>query len=95
MGLPDGYLGAIARLGKRIGHVHFYDSDKISSELHFPPGTGCLDLQGIEQALKEVGFDGTMMLDLWLYPLPEYGTEIGVPYVRDVIQRLGLEGQTK
>ena len=94
VGLPDDYIHAIVRLGKRIGHVHFCDSDKISSELHFAPGTGCLDLDGIVRALEQTGFDGTMMLDLWLYPLPEYGTEIGVPYVRDVIRRLKLGGKT-
>lgn len=92
VGLPEDYIRAIGQLDKRIGHVHFSDSDKKSSELHFAPGTGCLDLDGIVRALEQIGFDGTMMLDLWLYPLPEYGTEIGIPYVRDVIKRLGLEG---
>ncbi|MEO2046853.1 MAG: sugar phosphate isomerase/epimerase family protein, partial [Pirellulales bacterium] len=92
VGLPNHYIEAIGQLGKRIGHVHFSDSDKKSSELHFAPGTGCLDLDGIVNALKQIGFDGTMMLDLWLYPMPEYGTEIGVPYVREVIRRLELGG---
>ena len=95
VGLPDDYIHVIGQLGKRIGHVHFSDSDKMSSESHFAPGTGCLDLDGIVRALEQTDFDGTMMLDLWLYPLPEYGTEIGVPYVRDVIMRLGLGGQAK
>ena len=89
VGLPEDYISAIRKLGKRIGHLHFSDSDKQSSELHFAPGTGCLDLEGIVQALVEIEFDGTVMLDLWLYPLPEHGTKIGVPYVRDVIKRLG------
>ena len=89
VGLPDGYVPAIKHLGKRIGHVHFSDSDKQSSELHFAPGTGCLDLDGIVEALIEIGFQGTMMLDLWLYPLPEHGARIGVPYVREVMKRLG------
>ena len=95
VGLPDDYINALNRLGKRIGHVHFSDSDKMSSEVHFAPGTGCLDLDGIVRALEQIGFDGTMMLDLWLFPLPEYGTDIGVPFVRDVIRRLELGGQTK
>ena len=90
VGLPEDYITAIKRLGKRIGHVHFCDSDKQSSELHFAPGKGCLDLEGIVHALVEVEFEGTVMLDLWLYPLPEYGTQIGVPYVREVIRKLGL-----
>jgi sugar phosphate isomerase/epimerase len=91
VGLPDGYIAAIRRLGRRIRHVHLSDSDKVSSELHYAPGTGCLDLAGIVAALKEVGFNGTVMLDLWLYPLPEEGSRIGIPYVRQVLAELGLD----
>jgi sugar phosphate isomerase/epimerase len=88
VGLPDGYIDAIRRLGPRIHHVHFSDSDKLSSEVHYAPGTGCLDLPGIVAALKEVAFRGTMMLDLWLYPLPEEGSRLGVPYLVEVVRTL-------
>ena len=91
VGLKDGYIDAVRRLGHRIHHVHFSDSDQASSELHYAPGTGCLDLPGIVAALKEIGFRGTMMLDLWLYPLPEEGSRIGVPYVAEVIRQLGID----
>ncbi len=46
VGLPKGYVDAIRRLGHRIHHVHFSDSDRVSSEVHYAPGTGCLDLLG-------------------------------------------------
>jgi sugar phosphate isomerase/epimerase len=88
VGLPSDYITAIHRLGHRIGHVHFSDSDQRSSELHFPPGAGSLDLNGIVDALARIRFSGTIMLDLWLYPLPDEGARIGVPYVRKVIERL-------
>jgi sugar phosphate isomerase/epimerase len=91
VGLPDDYINAIDRLGRRIGHVHFSDSDVQSSELHFAPGTGCLDLDGIVAALRRIGFKGTMMLDLWLCPLPEWGTEVGLPVVRQACQSLGID----
>lgn len=91
VGLPDGYIDAIYKLGSRIRHVHFSDSDKVSSELHFAPGTGCLDLGGIVSALKRVGFNGTVMLDLWQYPLPEEGSRIGVPYVAKILKELALD----
>ena len=90
VGLPHGYIDAIHQLGHRITHVHFSDSDKVSSELHFAPGTGCLDLDGIVNALKQVGFHGTVMLDLWLYPLPEQGSRIGIPCVAMALKTLGL-----
>jgi sugar phosphate isomerase/epimerase len=94
VGLPDSYIQAIDRLGARVGHVHFSDSDTRSSELHFAPGAGMLDLDGIVQALKRIQFQGTMMLDLWLYPLPEEGTKIGVPFVRRVCEELGLTNRS-
>lgn len=91
VGLPDDYIAAVHKLARRIKHVHFCDSDRVTSELHFAPGAGCLDLDAIVEALRTVGFDGTMMLDLWLYPLPEHGSRVGVPYLRKVMDKLGLE----
>jgi sugar phosphate isomerase/epimerase len=90
VGLPDGYVQAIAALGPRLHHVHFCDSDQVSSELHFPPGRGQLDLAAIVAALKAINFTGSFMLDLWLYPLPEEGARLGVPYAREVMRQLGL-----
>lgn len=90
VGLPNGYIDAIYRLGHRIKHVHFSDSDKESSELHFAPGAGTLDLDGIVTALQSIHFQGPVMLDLWLYPFPEDGSKSGVAYLRDVLQRLAL-----
>lgn len=82
VGLPDGYVDAIRALDHRIKHVHFSDSDKRSSELHFPPGRGCLDMDAIVQALKDIKFSGCWMLDLYLYPLPIHGSREGLAYMR-------------
>ena len=90
VGDPEGYIEAISKLGSRIKHVHFADSDKRSSELHFPPGKGEVDLSGIVKALRGIDFDGTMMLDVYLYPLPEEACRIGVPYMKQVMKDLGL-----
>jgi sugar phosphate isomerase/epimerase len=87
VGLPDGYIDAIHRLGHRIKHVHFSDSDKVSSELHFSPGAGVLDVNGIVAALKAIRFQGPMMLDLWLYPFPEEGSRSGIAYLQQVWSR--------
>ena len=57
-GPPEGHIGAIGKLGPRLHHVHFSDSGVVSSELHYAPGTGCLDLDGIVAALKRIGFAG-------------------------------------
>ena len=76
VGIPDGYVDAIGRLGQRIKMVHFSDGDQRSSELHFPPGRGCLDLKAILQALRSIAFSGRWMLDLYLYPLPAWGSSL-------------------
>jgi len=85
VGPPDGYIDAIEKLGSRIRTVHLSDSDKESSELHFPPGEGRLDMDGIMATLKRVGFAGDLMVDAWLYPLPERALREGIAYLRRVL----------
>jgi len=85
VGLPDGYVEAIRTLRHRIKHVHFSDSDKRSSELHFPPGRGCLDMDAIVEALKDIQFSGCWMLDLYGYPLPVWGSREGLLYMRKML----------
>jgi sugar phosphate isomerase/epimerase len=92
VGRPTDYAQAIRNLEHRIRHVHFADSDRTTSELHFPPGEGSLDLDAIVAAFAEVGYRGTISLDLYGWPLPERGAAIGIPYLRDVIGRLKLPG---
>lgn len=85
------YIQAIRKLGHRIGHLHFSDSDQQSSELHFPPGQGCLDLSGILTALKETGFQGTATLDLYGYPLPIQALVPSAARMREACDFLGIE----
>ncbi|MBI3665008.1 MAG: sugar phosphate isomerase/epimerase [Acidobacteria bacterium] len=70
VGRKDDYIDAIRALGPRIRHIHFSDSDQRSSELHFPPGSGWMNLQGMLEAFKGMGYRGTITLDLYGYPLP-------------------------
>lgn len=90
VGKPDGYVDAIYTLGRRIQHLHFSDSDLRSSELHFPPGRGRMNLDAVLAGLREVGFKGTVTMDLYGYPLPEEGTRSGLPRLKQVIELLGL-----
>lgn len=85
VGQPDTYIDAIEQLGAHIKHIHFCDSDKTSSELHYAPGTGCLDLEGLIAVFKKIGFTGTIMQDLWLYPFPEEGSRAGLTYIRNYL----------
>jgi sugar phosphate isomerase/epimerase len=90
VGRRGDYTRAIANLHHRIRHVHFADSDMKTSELHFPPGEGALDLDAVVAALAAIGYRGTISLDLYGWPMPERGAAIGIPHLRKVIDRLHL-----
>ena len=90
VGQPHDYTGAIHRLGRRIRHIHYSDSDQVTSELHYAPGTGKMDLQAIQQAFKAIGFDGTLTLDLYGNPTPVYAANQCAPEVNRVCRFLGL-----
>jgi len=90
VGQPRTYPEAIARLGRRIRHVHFADGDLRTYALHLPLGDGLLDLEGIIAALAAVRFEGSLTNDLFNYPLLEDGARRNAPRIREVEARLGL-----
>ena len=60
----------IGEIKGRIAHVHFSDCDgKVHGDL--PPGRGVVDFPPYLQALKEVGFDGTVSIELEYSPEPD------------------------
>ncbi len=70
VGRPNDYVQAVHKLGHRIRHIHFSDSDQESSELHFAPGDGRMDLHALLVAFQEIGYKGTLALDLYGNPTP-------------------------
>ena len=92
VGRPKDYVSAVHALGPRIRHIHFSDSDQKSSELHFPPGQGRMDLESLLKAFKSIGYDGTMALDLYGYPLPVQALPDAVSRMRQACEFLGLSG---
>jgi sugar phosphate isomerase/epimerase len=90
VGQPQDYIGAIRRLGRRIRHIHFSDSDQQTSELHYVLGRGSLDLEGILRAFKDMGYDGTLTLDLYGNPTPIDGTRLSTPFLQHAYQYLGI-----
>jgi sugar phosphate isomerase/epimerase len=53
-----------------INHVHYSDTDTKTSELHFPPGEGVLDLQAIGDRLK--GKPIAISWDFFGWPEPRH-----------------------
>jgi sugar phosphate isomerase/epimerase len=62
--------GAIPRLKGRIAHVHFSDCDGVKHG-DLPPGRGVVNFIPYLAALKAVGFDGTVSLELEYSPEPD------------------------
>jgi len=91
VGKPTSYVDAIYALGDRIQHLHYSDSDGLSSELHFPPGKGTLDLAATDKALLDIGFSGSATLDMYGYPLPEKGYQWGLPRFQAALEALDIE----
>jgi len=84
------YVSAIRNLGHRIRHLHFSDSDQQSSELHFPPGAGRLDIDAILAAFKEIGYRGSITLDLYGYPTPIEALPRSAARLRRAAEFLGI-----
>ena len=85
---------AVTRLKDRIGHVHFSDCNgKVHGDL--PPGRGVVDFVPYLKALKDVGFDGTVSIELEYSPEPgkivEWVTE-AYRETNKLMQRLGIRG---
>jgi sugar phosphate isomerase/epimerase len=91
VGKPKGYIESIRLLGKRIKYIHFSDSDQTTSELHYPPGMGRLDIDGIVDAFHEIDYTGEISLDTWGYPLPEEAARVGIPVLKRTLRKLGLD----
>ena len=53
----------VYRLGKRILHCHVSDNDGVTN-VHWRPGMGKIDWVAMFQALKDVGYDGTISIEL-------------------------------
>ena len=54
----------IRRFADRLHHIHLHDNDG-RRDLHLPPGTGNIDWPSVVRALKSVGYDGTITLEVF------------------------------
>jgi sugar phosphate isomerase/epimerase len=57
--------GILARFADRIRHVHLHDNKGGSADLHLPLGAGIIDVASHLRRLKNVGYDGTITLEVF------------------------------
>jgi len=63
-------LASVKLLGENIVHTHFEDiKDKVHR--HLVPGQGDMDLKVIDEALKEIGYEGYYTIDLFKVSDPD------------------------
>jgi sugar phosphate isomerase/epimerase len=84
--VPENTTGEILRRhGDRLRHVHLHDNKGGSADLHLPLGSGTLKLRDHICELHNVGFDGTITLEVFT-PDRHF-----LAYSRDVLRRVWSE----
>jgi sugar phosphate isomerase/epimerase len=78
----------LAAYGSRLRHVHLHDNKGGGADLHLPLGTGSVDVRGALRTLQEVGYDGTITLEVFT---PD---RHHLAYSRDSLQRIWSEEKT-
>lgn len=68
----------VYRLGKHIRHCHASDNDGVTN-VHWRPGMGKIDWRAMFQALKDVGYEGVISLELEDVPGVSRGPHAAAP----------------
>lgn len=69
-----------------IDHIHYSDTDTVTSELHFPPGDGVLDLDAIGQRMA--GKPIAASWDLFGWPAPRHAIRTGMERYGSFVEQL-------
>ncbi|MBI2900027.1 MAG: sugar phosphate isomerase/epimerase [Planctomycetes bacterium] len=67
-------VALIRRFGRRAAHFHIEDIAATRVHHHLPPGDGAMDFRAIFAALREVGYDDWITIEL--YPFQEDAPEV-------------------
>ncbi|MDJ0823952.1 MAG: sugar phosphate isomerase/epimerase family protein [Rhodobacter sp.] len=96
-GMAEGFADA----GEHLGYVHLSESNR------GVPGRGTIDWQATFEGIREVGFDGAMTLESFVYVAPEIAAglavwrpvaeragdvlDLGLPFLADEARKAGLD----
>lgn len=74
----------VHKLGKKLLHMHVRDCDGLIC-YNLAPGTGVVDWHGLIAALKTIGYDGALSLELGAYEDPVYYAKWTFDYLKRVM----------
>jgi sugar phosphate isomerase/epimerase len=77
---------AIYRLGSRVFHCHFSDNDALTNA-HWRPGMGKIDWRAVLKALHQVGYTGTLSVELEDVPDVAHGQTTAGPKFDDEMRK--------
>lgn len=77
----------VGTLGQAITHVHLADCDGLT-HTEWTPGRGSVDFRSYLEALRSIGFDGGMSIELQPTPEPDALIREGIEYVRRILTGL-------
>ncbi len=89
---PDFSSGLSSSFVDAISHVHFADSDGMSEQLHFPPGQGCVDLEGAQARLAGSGLG--VAWDLFSWQAPRHAIVNGMSRYLEAVRVIGGDRST-
>jgi sugar phosphate isomerase/epimerase len=65
LGVPNRTAAFIEAFGDRLEHVHISDNRGGADDLHLPLGAGTIDWRATVRALKDIGYDKTVTLEVF------------------------------
>ena len=82
----------IRRLGKLIRHVHLEDIAATRVHHHMIPGEGAIDFGATLAALKDIGYDGWVTIELYTcHENPDYAAKIARDRVLHIAKSVGID----
>lgn len=75
-----------------IGHVHIEDIAETRVHHHLVPGRGAIPFLSVFQAMKRLGYEGDICLELYPYvDMPALAGREGLAYLSPILQDAGLD----
>ncbi len=72
-----------------VSEIHYSDTDCVTSEFHFPPGRGVLDMARITDRFAGRGIPASW--DLFQWPAPRAAARLGLAEYREFVRRVDGE----